>query len=296
MELKFPEVEDQKKSPEVVAREREMPSSEPEAVGGPLVLLKKLLDINNAKKRLDQYIKVVEDMFTQAKAIIINNDATNVDATALGTSAMTLYKKIIAAKDQVPYYTEAKDYINAVEAIADMLIDKLYSTNKKKETVVSITKEKISQYAVVQEALRREQEALEKKAREDLQKQLDEKAKATGIEAPKVEEPLIKSRRETTVRTETGSSYGTHRWDFEVLDKDVPQRLLVQLLSLSLGVTPEDREGLLEVAKELKAIIPYVVILYEDTRIRKAIKDGLRNIHPSIHIFEKIDTRFKTGK
>jgi hypothetical protein len=82
----------------------------------------------------------------------------------------------------------------------------------------------------------------------------------------------------------------------EVLDGDLPRKLLTKLVSLALGMTPKDREGLLEVAKEFNSIMPYLSILYEDTRIRNAVKDGLRNIHPSIRIYEKIDTKFVTKK
>jgi hypothetical protein len=110
-----------------------------------------------------------------------------------------------------------------------------------------------------------------------------------------VGEPLVKSKRETTVRTETGSAYATHRWDFEVLKPEVPRQLVEKILSLRSGSqSSEDLAILADVSRELNSIMPYIVILYEDVRIRKAIKDGLRNIHPSIHIFEKIDTKFKT--
>ncbi len=277
MKLKFPE-------------EQEEGEAGQEERGAGAIEKRPSFSIEEARKSLEEYTKIVEDMFSQAKAIIINNDATNVDATRLGTAAMSLFKKIVAAKGQIPYYTEAKEYVDAVDAIATMLTEKLYSTNKKRETVVSITKEKISSYAVVQEGLRREQEALERKAREDLQKKLDEKAKETGVEAPKVEAPLIKSKQESTVRTETGSAYATHYWDFEILDRDAPRKLITKLLSL---ITPE-LGNLSEISRELDSIMPYLSILYEDTRVRKAIKDGLRNIHPSIRIFEKIGTKFKT--
>lgn len=257
---------------------------------GPQALDKRpIFSLREVRIRFDDYIQKVNDMFAKAKAMVVNNDATNVDATELGTSAMALHKKILAVKNQVPFYMEAKEYVSAVDEFAAMLTEKLYSTNKKVETIVSITKAKIGQYSAVLESQRREQEELERKAREDLQKKLDDKAKETGTIAPKVEGPLISSKRESTVRTQTGSAYPVHLWDFEVKEPELPKEIITKILSLiEKGENP-----LYQSAKELDALMSYIVILFEDTRLRKAVKDGVRNIR-GVRIFEKIETRFKT--
>jgi hypothetical protein len=248
-----------------------------------------IFSLREARIRFDEYIQKVDDMFAKAKGMVVTNDATNVDATELGTSAMTLHKKISATKNQVLYYMEAKEYVSAVDEFAAMLTEKLYSPKKGIETIVSITKAKIAQYSAVLESQRREQEKLEQDARDELQKKLDDKAKETGTIAPKVGGPLISSKRETTVRTPTGSAYAVHLWDFGVEKPQLPRELVQELISLAKTKAPIT-EGMI---KELDALMPYIVILFEDTRLRKAVKDGVRNIQ-GIRIFEKIDTRFKT--
>ncbi len=257
--------------------------------------------ISDAQAKFDQYIQKVDEMFAQAKAMIVNSDVTNIQATELGTSAMTLYKKINTTKSQIPYYDEASVYVAAVDSLAAMLTDKLYSTSKKKdpktgeiktkETIVSITKQKIAEYAVVLEGLRRKQEALELKARDNLQKTLDDQAEETGTIAPKVGGPLISSKKDTTVRTPTGSAYPTHFWDYKLVNPGHPNALVAKILSLIDANMGE----LYELAKRLDAIMPFIVIGFEDGRIRKGVLDGLRHLE-GIEIFEKTDIRFKTSK
>lgn len=243
-------------------------------------------DLETARARFEEYIIQVDDMFAKAKEMIVNNDRTNVDATSLGTSAMTLYKRINTTKTKVPNYEAAKTYVDTVDSLAAMLTEKLYSTNKKRETIVSITKAKISAYAAVLEAERLRQEAMEREAREKLDKDL--KAEF-GDKAPKVEAPLISSKRDKTVRTETGTAYAVHSWEFEVLDRDLPTKIIDHVLML---VTPDMGEVYQE-AKRLDTLMRFIVIMFEDTRIRKGIKDGIRNVE-GLRIFEKTDTRFKT--
>lgn len=243
-------------------------------------------DLADARAKFEEYIAQVDDMFTKAKDMIVNNDATNVDATALGTSAMTLFKRISTTKSKVPFYEDAKAYVDAVDSLAAMLTEKLYSTNKKRETIVSITKAKISAYAAVLEAERMRQEMMEREARAKLDKDL--KAEF-GDKAPKVEAPLISSKRDKTVRTETGTAYAVHSWEFEVLDRDLPSKVIDHILML---VTPDMGEVYQE-AKRLDALMRFIVVMFEDTRIRKGIKDGIRNVE-GLRIYEKTDTRFRT--
>lgn len=244
-----------------------------------------------AREKFDQYIEKVDEMFAKAKAMIVNSDTTNIQATELGTSAMTLFNKIVATKNQVPYYIEAKEYVSAVDEFAAMLTDKLHSTGKGKETIVSITKAKIAQFAVVLESQRRTQEALEKQARDDLQKKLDFEADKTGTKAPRVEGPLLSTKRDATVRTKSGAAYAVRTWTFEIEDKDLPRKLVEKILEEFNG--EKEMYEVTESVKELNELLPYIDIVWEDTKLRKAVKDGMRNIS-GIRIFEKIDTRFKT--
>lgn len=288
MEIKYPEEEKQE--------EKQLPAKPEITPWSMAVVLKEALV--EAKKRFDPYISQVEEMFNRAKGMMIDNDATNVQAAELGTSAMSLFNKIQETRHQVLYYDEAVTYVSTVNALAAMLTDKLYSTSKTidaetgkkvpRQTIVSITKEKIAQYEAIREANRRKQVAIQEKARENLQNELDEQARQTGTVSPKVRKAFV-SKEDPTIRTPTGTAYATHKWTFEVEDRGLPFFLMTKILSL---ITPEMGE-LYELAKRLDAIMPYLhpTAMYEDTRIRKAVHDGVRTIE-GIKIYEDTGIRF----
>lgn len=241
--------------------------------------------MEEARAHFQEYIAEVDSMFARAKEMVVDNDSTNVDATALGTSAMALYHRIKDTKPKVRGYEDAKEYVGFVDSLESMLCEKLYSTNKKAETIVSLTKAKISAYSAVLEAERLRQEKLEREAREKLDRELKEEF---GDKAPAVEGPLISSKRDRTVRTETGSAYATHQWKHEIVDEGLPAKLILELLSL----VDANMGKAYEVAKRLDALLRFITISYNTPPIRQAIKDGLRDIE-GLRIFEDIGTRFR---
>jgi len=116
-------------------------------------------DLDGAREKIFFYLKNVNKMYEQAEALVVNSEATNVDATSLGTAAMALYNKIREVKTtKIPNYLEAKEFVVKVDDFEKMLTEKLYVMSKNKRTVVSIMKAKISQYAAVLESERRKQE------------------------------------------------------------------------------------------------------------------------------------------
>jgi hypothetical protein len=232
-------------------------------------------DLEGAKERIFFYLGNVNKMYEQAEALVVNSEATNVDATALGTTAMALYNKIRETKIKIPNYLEAKEFVGKVDDFEKMLTEKLYTTSKDKRTVVSITKAKISQYAAVLESERRKQEELAKKAQEKLQQELNEQAKKTGTVAPQVQ-PVIIPKKETTVRTETGSAHAVHKWTCKIEDIDL---VPVELLRRAMKIEMASKEG----PKALKAVI--------QEEIKKGVRDpGI----PGVHIYEDITTSFRT--
>ena len=226
-------------------------------------------DLVGAKEKMFFYLEQTNRMFEQAEALVVNSEATNVDATALGTTAMAVYNKIREIKKTIPLYVDAKEFVSKVDDLEKMLTEKLYSTSKEKRTVVSIMKQKLAQYASVLESQRRQQEALAKKAQEDLQKKLNADAKKTGTVAPKVQEVII-PKKEATVRTESGSSHAVHKWVHDITDLGkVPIELLRRAVQLKPGQTA------------LKSVL------------QDEIQKGVRQIE-GVRIFEDISMTFKT--
>jgi hypothetical protein len=291
---------------EALARIEQNETPEPrvegaEALGLPVPI--KLFDIEAAKATINEYLDQVNEMVAQAKDLAINNEKDASDATALGTKAMGTYKRIIASKEKVPNYIEAKEYVQKVDNFVGILIDHLHTTSKTRpgDTVVSICKEKISQWTLVQENERRKAEEIARQETEKLNKKLAAEAKVAGTKPVQAVAPII-PKGQTTVRTESGSSHPSHIWTFDVKEPGLPGKLFTAMIEAfkkawSSSAKLREQPDMLDAQKALQgidSIFPYVVIFFEDTKIREAVKNGTRN--PAINgvdIYEKIDTKFR---
>jgi hypothetical protein len=207
------------------------------------------MDIEKAKSRFKEYIENIEEMVRQAQGLEVKTDETNQEAVRMGTSAKGLTKKIELARKQV--IEQPSDFVKGINAFCKLFTDKLAS-------IEELMKSKISSYRAFQEQQRREAEIAMKKATEDLQKDLDKKAKETGTEPVKLTEPIV-PKRESVTRTETGSAHARKVWDFEIIDvKAVPREYLV----------------------------------VSTTLVRDAVRGGVREI-PGMRIYERDGTTFR---
>jgi hypothetical protein len=222
----------------------------PEELKPKLPAIYQPLDLDEAKARFSDYIEKIDSIMEQAQALIVDTEGTNEEAVNIGTSAKHLYKKV---EDQRKEIIEGpSDFVKSVNSFCKIFSEKLQS-------IETLMKSKISQYRSVQEQRRREAEVAAKKAADDLQKELNLKAKKTGTEPVKVETPII-PKQETVTRSETGSAYGRKVWTFKIIDvKVVPREYLVVSESL----------------------------------IRDGVRGGVRTI-PGVEIFEEARTSFRT--
>jgi hypothetical protein len=122
----------------------------------------------------------------------------------------------------------------------------------KLDTAEKSLKEKVLSYQKVLELKRQEQEALARKETEKLQKKLDAEVKKKGLEAVELPIPIIPKVPPVT-RTETGSAFTRKFWTFKLIDANLVPR---------------------------KYLVP------SDTKIRDAIKGGIRDI-PGLEIYEE---------
>lgn len=244
--------------------------------------------VATAKAQLVEYVEKVDEMFQKAEALSIDSESTNVQATELGTTAMALFKKLDQKREDL--ISKPQAYVKSINSIVKALTEKLYSTKKDDVTVVSMTKEKITQYRAVEEQRRREREQAQQKAADELQKRLDKEneelkrklqeeaqkkaeqnAIAKGqdptkvvvaevkVESIQVVRPVL-SKKGTTTRTETGAAYQKKHWTFKVVDASV---------------------------------VPREYLVVSDNKVRDAIRGGLRTI-PGIEIYEEDSTSFRT--
>lgn len=124
-------------------------------------------------------------------------------------------------------------------------------TDKLADAEISL-KDKVLTYNRTLELKRQEQEALARKETEKLQKKLDKGAEKKGLDPVQLPTPIIPKTAPVT-RTETGTAFTKKLWTFKILDEtQIPREYLVA----------------------------------SDTKIRDAIKGGIRDI-PGLEIFEQ---------
>jgi hypothetical protein len=243
-----------------------------------------LLDLEKAKERFKPYLTEINSMLDLAKSIVVDTDEKNVEIVSLGTKAMKLFNELLAMKKEHPDYKIAKKFVDGINDFLKIYTEKLYSPDTKKETIVSISKSKNSQYRAFQEQKRRKAELAAQKATEELQEKLNEEAKKTGTAPVQVEMPIIPKQQGVT-RSETGSAYGTKHWTFEIVEPHHVRNLIDEL--------ENPQKDKLIIISELKKLSPYLVL--SETEIRNAIKAGIRNpAIPGVNIFEKEGTSFRT--
>jgi hypothetical protein len=119
-------------------------------------------------------------------------------------------------------------------------------------------KRKIGEYQQRKELERRKAEGEARRQAAELQAKLDAEAKAANVEPVQIEAPAV-PKASGPVRTAEGTSYQHTEWRFVIQDD---------------------------------AAIPREYLMPCETRIRQAVKDGIRNI-PGIRIFEHTETRFR---
>jgi hypothetical protein len=191
----------------------EEPAVEPQVAKQPPASL----DIKTVKLRLAKYDKEVDKMVETATALEILDDVSRAAGTDMASDA----RKIERAIEEVRafYKRPALEYGRAVDNLAQQFKGRL-------QQVVNTIKQKDRQYQAKLDLEHRKQQEAARKAQEDLQKKIDDEAKAAGVEAPKVEAPVV-APPPSAVKTEKGSISYREVWKFKVTDESkVPRDYL----------------------------------------------------------------------
>jgi len=201
---------------------------------------------DNLPEKFRDYDVEFQKMAEAAKAILIENEETSKAALTLAAESKRLAKRIEDAQDAL--IEKEQSWIKRVKGFAKPYLEKLAG-------IEAAIKQKIKDYSARVELERRKAEEAARKATEELQKKLDAEAKAAGVEAPKIELPLIPPKKDAgTVRDETGATaYQKSVWLFEVVDTK---------------------------------LLPWEMMMPDEKKIRKAVQMGARVI-PGIKIWEE---------
>lgn len=180
-------------------------------------IVKRALDVEAAKVALRPYLVAIDGMVQEASSIVIEDDAENAAAVALGTTAKMLAKKIEEQRKRI--VEKPNDFVKGVNSFCRIFTDKLGN-------IEDVLKVKLSQYRVALEQKRREQEKAAKKEAAEMQKKMEAEAKEKNIAPPEAIAPVL-PKKAATVRTETGSASGRKQWVFKVVNEaEIPREWL----------------------------------------------------------------------
>jgi len=166
------------------------------------------LDPAPAKAKLQKYETEIQKMTDIAQAVEIVDQASNLEAVAMASQAVKLFKAIEHARKEI--VKEPNEFIRGVNAFAKVYTAKL-------KAIESELKAKINSYSVKQEMIRREAERKAQDEARKLQAKIDAEAKKKNIKPVVVPPPVLPVKSEPT-RTAEGSASTRKVWAWEVED------------------------------------------------------------------------------
>jgi len=166
------------------------------------------LDPAPAKAKLQKYETEIQKMTDIAQAVEIVDQASNLEAVAMASQAVKLFKAIEHARKEI--VKEPNEFIRGVNAFAKVYTAKLKAIENELKT-------KLNSYSVKQEMIRREAERKAQDEARKLQAKIDAEAKKKNIKPVVVPPPVLPVKSEPT-RTAEGSASTRKVWAWEVED------------------------------------------------------------------------------
>jgi len=250
------------------------------------------LSLEAIKPRFRDAEDMIAGRLEMSKALSVTDEDSLKMAVAIVGEAKKAIRSIDDHKKNLPEYKEAKGFVDKVNSFVGDLKDRL-------GMIVNNLDPRVVQYNARKELERRQREEAQRRAAEDLQKKLDaeaaeanrkaaeeakakaeaeararkaseaeieaarkkaeEEAKRNEIVAPQVQAPIT-PKQDTTVRTETGTTaFSKKPWKHEIVDVK---------------------------------LVPREYCVVSDSRIRDAIKQGVREI-PGVRIYQETKMNYK---
>jgi hypothetical protein len=212
------------------------------------------------KSELAPYEAEIDALAAQAAALTVDSQESEKLALALGLPLDKLYKTIEKRRKEI--VDEPNAYVKAVNSLAKFFQDKIDHGRQE-------IKNKLAVYAKAKALEAQKAAEAERQARAEMQAKLDEEAarmtaeaQAKDASAPAVEAPKLPDAPPAappkTVRSEDGTATAVKTWTFKVVEPFA---------------------------------VPREYLIVDEKLIRKAVKDGIRQI-PGVEIFEETDIRF----
>jgi hypothetical protein len=261
-------------------------------------------DLEAVKSKITTLAEGTDAMVSRIKALVVNTDEANEEATSLGAGAAKLIRRLeTTRKEEI---AEASGFVDGVNATVKVFVERL-------KTVKDLAGTKTTQYEAFQRQKKEEEDRKARQAAADLQAELDRKA---AEQTRKLQEEADAKAREETAKKQAEADAlakskaalnGTMFEDAKAAPVEEVKAAPVDPVKPVQVVTPvtppkptvtRTEQGSRHTRSvwnfkivDVQAVPrPYLVV--SDTLIRNAIRDGIRAIE-GVEIFEETRAVFK---
>ena len=172
------------------------------------------LDLERAKKGLSVYDTKIKKLKTAMDKFVVNSDLTAAACTEAVAKSANLIKVLETNRKET--IKDADTYVRAVNRFVKIFRDQV-------DAIVASGKKKIGDYAFQKELKRRELAKAAQVEADKIQAAMDQRAEKAGVE-PVQMPAMILPRKQTPVRTESGSASTRMVWTWEIVDEsEIPK-------------------------------------------------------------------------
>lgn len=244
-------------------------------------------DLATVRLALAPYKAQIDGMVSQAKAIQITDEPSQVAAVELGTTARKLKNKVETLRKSTvqPFNDHVKDVNNLAKSFTDPLDTAERDLKAKISTYqTKLRLEQEKRAAEAREAARKVQEAYEAEQRE-IRLEAYRKAQEAEKALKKEKDAAARAALERTIAEETEAANAPIQIAVAPVIPEIPKAVRTESGSAHQRMT-----WVFEVTHETD--IPRRYMSVDEQKIRQAVKAGIRQI-PGVRIFEQASTTFR---
>jgi len=198
-----------------------------------------IITLNTALvNQLNAFIAQGEEIKAQALKIKVKDDKTKETATDLGARIHKFIKEIDAKADDI--IAAPKNFLNTANNIRKK-VKKPFEESK------DYLKGELKQHKAREELAAAQRREAARKATEELEKKLNEEAKASGIQENIKVDPIATPGVDNITRAESGTSFGKKKPVVEVVDLEKVPREYLKIEIRLKAVQDAMRQGVTEI-------------------------------------------------
>jgi hypothetical protein len=260
--------------------------SEPELIEAPFPAVT-AFDLETVKISLAPYKAKIDEMVSQAKAIKITDESSQVLAVEIGTTARKLKNQVENLRKST--VQPLNDHVKDVNNLAKSFTEPLDAAERDLKTKISAYQTQLrieheKKAAAAREEARRQQERIEAEQRA-IREAAEAKAREAAEALKKETDAAARAALERTIAEETEAANAPAQVAVSPMIPEIPKAVRTESGSAHQRMT-----WTFEIDQE--SDIPRQYMSVDEQKIRQAVKAGIRHI-PGVRIFEQASTTFR---